>query len=128
MNQNTDEWIEKAEGDWATMMRESLVTEKPNFDAVCFHAQQCAEKYLKARLIDAEVDFRRTHDLLNLLGSLNAVEPSWGDFEEVIGELTTFAVAYRYPGFSATKEQAAKSIENCTLVRELVRRYFAFSE
>ncbi|NJL91504.1 MAG: HEPN domain-containing protein [Coleofasciculaceae cyanobacterium SM2_1_6] len=27
----------------------------PNYDAVCFHAQQCFERYLKARLQEAEI-------------------------------------------------------------------------
>jgi HEPN domain-containing protein len=44
MNPLTLEWIEKAEGDFATATREFAVTEKPNYDAVCYHAQQCAEK------------------------------------------------------------------------------------
>ena len=44
----TREWVEKAEGNYATARRESRVRKKPNFDAVCFHAQQSAEKYLKA--------------------------------------------------------------------------------
>lgn len=45
MKTETEEWIEKAEGDWAVMNREHKVTDNPNYDAVCFHAQQCAEKY-----------------------------------------------------------------------------------
>jgi hypothetical protein len=46
----TQEWIEKAEGDFRTARRELQAKRLPNYDAVCFHAQQCAEKYLKARL------------------------------------------------------------------------------
>jgi HEPN domain-containing protein len=127
MKPKTQEWIEKAEGDWATMLRENLVVVNPNFDAICFHAQQCAEKYLKARLFDADVSFRRTHDLLNLLDSLAEIQPTWIDYEEIIGELSIFAVAYRYSGFTATGEQAAKSVENCKIVRALVRSYFNLS-
>jgi HEPN domain-containing protein len=48
MKQITREWIEKAEGDFATAEREAAVDQSPNYDAVCFHTQQCAEKYLKA--------------------------------------------------------------------------------
>lgn len=47
MNQETEEWVEKAEGDWGTMIRESMVTEGANLDAVCFHAQQCTENISK---------------------------------------------------------------------------------
>lgn len=50
MNPLTFEWVEKAEGDFFTAMRELRARKSPNFDAVCFHAQQMAEKYLKAVL------------------------------------------------------------------------------
>jgi len=50
MKVETIEWIGKAEGDIRTSQREFSVNEHPNYDAVCFHAQQCAEKYLKAQL------------------------------------------------------------------------------
>jgi len=44
------EWVGKAEGDFATAVRESRARKHPNPDAVCFHAQQCIEKYLKGVL------------------------------------------------------------------------------
>jgi HEPN domain-containing protein len=50
MNPLTTEWIEKAEGDLLTAQREYRARNRPNYDAVCFHAQQTAEKYLKAWL------------------------------------------------------------------------------
>ena len=50
MNQLTVEWVDKAEGDFLTALREFRVRKSPNYDAVCFHAQQCVKKYLKARL------------------------------------------------------------------------------
>ena len=40
MNEVVREWITKAEGDFATATREMASPENPNFDAVCFHAQQ----------------------------------------------------------------------------------------
>ena len=46
MKDETAEWVEKAEGDWRTAQREFAVCEGPNYDAVCFHAQQCAEQGL----------------------------------------------------------------------------------
>jgi HEPN domain-containing protein len=50
MNELTAEWVDKAEGDFDTARRELRVRHRPNYDAVCFHAQQTAEKYLKAFL------------------------------------------------------------------------------
>lgn len=46
----TLEWVRKAEGDFITAERELSAHLNPNYDAVCFHAQQCVEKYLKGRL------------------------------------------------------------------------------
>ena len=42
----TQEWINTAEGDFATAQRELQIQQMPNYDAVCFHSQQCIEKYL----------------------------------------------------------------------------------
>ncbi len=36
-------------------------------DTVCFHVQQCAEKYIKAYLIYCEIDFKKSHDLGELI-------------------------------------------------------------
>jgi len=44
-------WIRKAEND--LVAAEHLLTVRPHtpYDTICFHAQQCAEKYLKAFLV-----------------------------------------------------------------------------
>lgn len=68
MNPITIEWIDKAEGDYNTAQRELRARKSPNYDAVCFHAQQTAEKYLKAVLQEHEVHVPKTHQLLDLLG------------------------------------------------------------
>jgi HEPN domain-containing protein len=47
MNATVKEWVQKADKDFATARRELQVQEDPNFDAVCFHAQQCIEKLRK---------------------------------------------------------------------------------
>ncbi len=51
MNATVKEWVDKAEKDFATARRELQVQEDPNFDAVCFHAQQSIEKLMKGLLI-----------------------------------------------------------------------------
>ena len=69
MNGIVAEWIEKAEGDYRTAEREMRVRKAPNYDAVCFHAQQCAEKYLKAFLAHhqlPEVTLRAAVDRLHI--------------------------------------------------------------
>jgi HEPN domain-containing protein len=63
----TQEWVDKAEGDFLTATRELRARKSPNYDTVCFHAQQSAEKYLKARLKEENVPFGKTHNLADLL-------------------------------------------------------------
>jgi len=58
----TREWVEKAEEGYRVARRERQA-KPPAYSAVCFHAQQCVEKYLKALLQEHESAFSRTHDL-----------------------------------------------------------------
>lgn len=55
MNEIVAEWIAKVEEDYRTAERELRVRKAPSHDVVCFHAQQCAEKYLKALLLQCQM-------------------------------------------------------------------------
>jgi HEPN domain-containing protein len=72
---------------------------------LCFHAQQTAEKALKAVLVFRSVPFPRTHNIRTLIDLL----PEGSDLpEEAKGApiLTDFAVLTRYPGdFEPVTEQ-----------------------
>ncbi len=60
------EWIEKADNDLKTAAHTIKLGADCPTDTVCFHAQQCVEKYLKALLVLRRCDFPRTHDLERL--------------------------------------------------------------
>ena len=111
MNPLTAEWIEKASADLATAGREMRARKDPNYDAVCFHAQQCVEKLLKAALTETGRDFSRTHDLNHLLDLILPTHPLWEAFRSGFQELVAYAVEYRYPGESATKEMAQTALK-----------------
>jgi HEPN domain-containing protein len=117
----TREWVDKAEGDFVTARRELRARKAPNYDAACFHAQQCAEKYLKARLQEEGIAFSRTHDLATLLDLLLPVEPSWAVMRSDLDRLTSYAVEFRYPGTSADKAMARSAVAVCQDVRHRVR-------
>jgi HEPN domain-containing protein len=110
MNPLTAEWIEKASADLATAGREMRAKKDPNNDAVCFHAQQCVEKLLKAALSETGRDFSRTHDLNHLLDLTLPIHPLWEAFRSSFQKLVAYAVEYRYPGESATKEMAQTAL------------------
>lgn len=121
MKHPTREWVEKAEGDFQTLQREVRARKNPNFDAACFHAQQCVEKYLKARLQEAGVPFPKSHDLKQLLVLVAPVEPLWQAFSAVLDRLNVYAVQVRYPGRAATREMARESLRIAKQIRSTVR-------
>jgi HEPN domain-containing protein len=118
----TREWVEKAEGDFHSAQRETRARRHPNYDSACFHAQQCVEKYLKARLQEAGVAFPKTHDLDDLLHLVLPVEPHWAPLRPAVSQLTNYAVVFRYPGPSASEADARQALAHCRLVRKSVRQ------
>lgn len=121
MQPDISEWIAKAEADRATARREFRARRQTNFDAVCFHSQQCIEKYLKARLILADIGFPKTHNLVLLLSLLQKAEPFWQPWKESLAKLTAFAVTFRYPGESAERADAAEALKIAEPLRAEIR-------
>lgn len=120
MNPLTREWIQKAEGDY-TIMLQNHQSSTPVYDGICFHAQQCIEKYLKAWLQEANIPFSKTHDLKDLLRLITPTLPAWEAWHEDFSPFTTHAVDLRYPGEFATAEDAEHAVRICTEVRQAVR-------
>lgn len=69
----------------------------PSFGAASFHAQQAAEKALKALLIRHQVDFRKTHDIGQLLRLAEPVAVGVAERLADARVLTPYAVSARYP-------------------------------
>ena len=122
MNDLVAEWIEKAESDYRTAEREARVRQGPSYDVACFHSQQCAEKYLKALLIYHRVFFRPIHDLEVLLELALPVAFDLETIRDSLLLLNDYAVDIRYPGESATKEEAHDAVKSMRLVRAHVRQ------
>jgi HEPN domain-containing protein len=124
MNDVVREWLAKAEADLATAIRELAVTTNPNFDAICFHAQQCAEKALKALLIGRNISSPRTHDLVFLARLLHTTVPTFEWPEDELRFLSRAAVEYRYPGENAVVDDAVISVRIGTGVIGAVKAEF----
>lgn len=120
MNPLTLEWAQKAEGDYAATQWLAQAA-APIHDAICFHAQQCVEKYLKAWLQEAGIAFRRTHDLEELLDMILPRVPAWVVWKADFLILNTHAVEFRYPGRSATDADAQHASRVCGQVRQAIR-------
>ena len=120
MNDLVAEWTEKAQGDFNVARREMRVRRAPNYDACCFHAQQSAEKYLKAFLTLHKIDPPRTHNLIDLLSACVVRDRSFDLIRPALELLNVYAVDIRYPGESATKDEARDAVKAMTQVREYV--------
>ena len=117
----TRDWVEKAEGDFLVAMQ--IMRRRTNrvLDAACFHCQQSAEKYFKARLCEAGLTFPKTHDLVVLLNLLTNVEPLWLSLLPAAQVLTDYAVDFRYPGDKASLVEAKQAMKDSAAIRQEVR-------
>jgi HEPN domain-containing protein len=128
MKLETREWIGKADGDFYDAQRGVRARKNPNYDGVCFHAQQCIEKYFKARLVEAGIGFPKTHDLVRLLDLISSAEASWELWRSELDVLTDYAVAFRYPAESATRQEAKRAFAICKRLRAQIRHGLGLQE
>jgi len=121
LNETVKEWIAKAEGDFVVASREMRARRSPNFDAVCFHCQQCVEKLMKGLAIQLGVTPPRTHVLLLLDETLRVACPQWSWPAEELRFLSQAAVFLRYPGESAGKQEAREAMAIAKRMRARLR-------
>ena len=120
MNELTGEWVAKAEGDFATAGRELRARRLPNYDAVCFHSQQMAEKLLKAFLQEHGSAFPKTHNLIALVELCLPIDGSFEVQRDALIWLDRYAVQFRYPGESAERDEARRAYNLATQFRTFV--------
>jgi HEPN domain-containing protein len=118
----TAEWVQKAEDDFIVAQKMFRARKQPVYDAVCFHAQQCAEKYLKAYLQEDGRDIPKIHKLFDLLKLCKEIDSSMEILLPDLTELERFAINVRYPGMSADKDEARIAYKAVQAVRELLRQ------
>jgi HEPN domain-containing protein len=124
----TREWIDKAEGDFHTASREMRARKASNYDAVCFHAQQCVEKYLKAYLQEQGQRFPLVHDLIELLELCLPYDGGLELQRDLLKDLTRYAVEFRYPGETAIREDARAAFRAMKSVRAFLRQKLGLPE
>jgi HEPN domain-containing protein len=98
--------------------RHDLTASPPLLNDVAFHAQQCAEKAMKAYLVHREQPFRKTHNLTELGGAVARLETSLADLMRSASLMTEFAWRFRYPGELATvsQEDAMRALDTAESV------------
>jgi HEPN domain-containing protein len=91
------EWARKADNDLRNASYTLTMPKDCPTDTVCFHAQQCVEKYLKAMLTLLEIDYHQTHSVDMLLMLIPSEKRPMLSTEEQ-DRLTEYATVTRYPG------------------------------
>ncbi len=114
-------WIEIAEEDLIIANHAFTLSSNIPYRLICYHAQQCAEKYLKAFLVSRLIDFPYTHsidDIVKLcppeLDLMNKLSSTF--------KLTNYAVAKRYPGElrKTTHAEAVEAIQLAELTKQVI--------
>ena len=113
------EWLRRAEDD-LRLAELALGASPPVCWGAAFHAEQAAEKWLKAVLTFRGVEFERTHDIDYLLELCVGVEPGAERLRGRATQLTDFAVEARYP-FPRREATEAESREALEIAREVGR-------
>lgn len=115
-------WIEKAEHDLKNAEHTLTLGDDCPIDTVCFHAQQCAEKYLKALLVYRGVAPPQTHNLRILMQMVRAHMALGVAMDEVLS-LNRYPVESRYPGDwdPIGREEAEAAVTVARAVRTAAR-------
>jgi len=122
MNEQTPEWVKKAEEDFSTIEQLFIEGKRPPLAIVCFHAQQCVEKYLKSYLIEHNIAFERTHNLATLIDLTLPLKPEWAIHRDAMGVLTNFAILSRYPDEMIIDRKTTQDAVHITIeMREIIR-------
>jgi len=117
------EWVARAENDLLTAAHTLKLGAKCPTDTVAFHAQQTAERYLKALLVLLSADFPKTHDIERLLALVPPVyRPTLSPDEQA--RLTDYATVTRYPGDqeSLSLSEARRAVPVARRVRRAIRK------
>jgi HEPN domain-containing protein len=118
-------WLTKAEEDLAAAGL-ILGGALRSWENASFHAQQAAEKALKAVLVRYQINFPRSHDIGELLV---LAEPQAAGISAELGAaraLTGYAVSARYPGSEpVNKADATRHVDVAAGVVAYVRQHLA---
>lgn len=121
-------WVIKADNDLKTAALTVKGGKNAPTDTICFHTQQCIEKYLKALLTFKNMDFPKTHDIERLLDLLPA------DIDLPLSvrqqrQFTNYATTARYPGGceEISMAEAKQALQIARRIRKEIRTLFGES-
>ena len=116
------QWLNFADEDIQLARHALTLSTAVPYRLVAYHAQQCAEKSLKAYLVRHRIDFPYTHNISRLL-EICSKPAQWDNPMWDAEELTVYAVTTRYPGEDeeVSRDEALRAIALAELVRKTVQ-------
>lgn len=117
-------WYVRGEAD-PKLARRAISPEDPLPDLAAYHAQQCAEKYLKGFLGAKAMPFRLVHDLGYLVHLCEKSAPEFVGLEDAALALSGYATEARYPredDVACTIEEANEAIRLAEEIKGFVLR------
>jgi len=117
-----EEWLFKAQNDLDSA--EYLLTSvKPFYDIVVYHAQQCAEKSLKAFLAFKEQEIEKVHNLLVLVNRCSMLDKEFDQLKSEALFLNPYATIYRYPegDLLPSKKEVEQAMAAASKILDFVR-------
>lgn len=115
------QWLDKAHKDLqaATILFSSNIED---YDNVGFHAQQAAEKFIKALLVRYQVEFPKTHGITVLRQLVAQVDQTLAEHLALADALTPYGVEFRYPGdfASLSHDEGAQTLQLAEQTRDLI--------
>lgn len=122
------QWLDKARKDLATgeiILREDF----EDYENSGFHAQQAAEKFIKAFLVRHQIQFPKSHDIALLRQLVARVDSKLAEKLATADALTPYGVEFRYPGDlpSVSRDEGETALrlaeETRALIMESLRPY-----
>jgi HEPN domain-containing protein len=106
------DWLRKANADLEAS-RILVEEDLDDYEVAAFHAQQAAEKLVKAYLVRHQVEFSKTHEIRALRSLVASIDAALAGELAEADDLTPYAVEYRYPGDAGgvSHEDAAEALK-----------------
>jgi len=96
-------------------------------DPICSHCQQCAEKYLKALIVDRGGTYPKVHGLERLARLAASAELEVEPLFEHLQPLKS-NMNFRYPGWNASAEDAEAATKATSYLRSQLRGLLGLNE
>ena len=131
MKEETKRWLIKAMNDYKTAEKLlNLPEDEIITDTLCFHCQQAVEKFLKAFLVQHNIDFEKVHSLEYLIKLCSTVDGEFENLYEVAEKLASYAIDIRYPDefYIPSIKEAEEAFKLATFAKDFVLKKLNITE